>query len=190
MEWLKNQISLARSGEKSARKKLVFTFSLALIAIVLLVSGQVQTPQVTVSKKGGVATPSGTLLYVHIAGGVKNPGVYPIHPGMRLFEVVALAGGFLPNADQASINLARIVADGELILVTKAGNINQNDASIHMNKATAAEFDTLPGIGPTLAGRIVNWRDTNGGFKSINDLRKVGGIGVKLFASIKDLVSL
>jgi competence protein ComEA len=109
---------------------------------------------------------------------------------MRLFEVIALAGGFTAKADRESVNLARTVTDGEQIIVTGSGDRPVSDGLIHLNTAESADFDKLPGIGPTLSARIVDWRKANGGFKTVEDLRRVGGIGDKLFAGIKSLVTL
>ena len=190
MEWLKNHWVQAKSGDKSARRKLLIIAVGAVITIALLVSGQTATKPIKVTthhSNSAVEVKSG---FVHLTGAVKNPGVYPISIGMRLFEVVALAGGFTSKADRESVNLARTLTDGEQIIVSGSGETAVNDGLIHINKATAADFDKLPGIGPTLSARIVDWREANGGFKSVDDLRRVSGIGDKLFAGIKTLVTI
>jgi competence protein ComEA len=116
--------------------------------------------------------------------------VYPVDSTTRLFEVVSAAGGFTKKADQSSVNLARLVQDGEQIMVLAKGGSNPDQTSqlMSLNAATSDELETLPGVGPTLAGRIVDWRVANGGFKSVEDLLKVGGIGDKLFAGIRSMV--
>lgn len=190
VEWLKNHWVQAKSGDKSARRKLLIIAVGAVITIALLVSGQTATKPIKVTthhSNSAVEVKSG---FVHLTGAVKNPGVYPISIGMRLFEVVALAGGFTSKADRESVNLARTLTDGEQIIVSGSGETAVNDGLIHINKATAADFDKLPGIGPTLSARIVDWREANGGFKSVDDLRRVSGIGDKLFAGIKTLVTI
>ena len=190
MEWLKNHWVQAKAGDRSARRKLLVIAVGVVVTIALLVSGQTATRPIKVSThhaNSAVEVKSG---YVHLTGAVKNPGVYPISIGMRLFEVVALAGGFTSKADRESVNLARTVTDGEQIIVSGTGETAANDGLIHLNKATAADFDKLPGIGPTLSARIVDWREANGGFKSVDDLRRVSGIGDKLFAGIKTLVTI
>jgi competence protein ComEA len=130
---------------------------------------------------------------VHIVGAVSHPGVYGVDAGSRLYEVVASAGGFTKKADQTSVNLARQVTDGEQIRVSARGE-NESSSSpqtlLSLNGSSVATLETLPGVGPKLAARIVDWRKANAGFKTVADLRKVGGIGDKLFAQLKDLVSI
>ncbi len=191
MEWLKNHWVQARAGDKTARRKLLFVAAGVVVTVALLVSGQTSSQPIKVAtKKNGSTVTEMKSGYVHITGAVKSPGVYPISIGMRLFEVVALAGGFKTKADRESVNLARTVTDGEQIIVMGVGAGAVSDGLIHLNSAPATEFDKLPGIGPTLSARIIDWREANGGFKSVEDLRRVGGIGDKLFAGIKPLVTL
>lgn len=131
-------------------------------------------------------------IFVHIAGNVKNPGIYQLDSGARVFDVVLLAGGFTKKANQSSVNLARAVTDGEQILIG-SGNPSQQAASqsfISLNQSSSSTLEDLPGVGPALAGRIVDWREANGGFKTKEDLLNVAGIGEKLFSSIKELVTL
>lgn len=131
-------------------------------------------------------------IFVHIAGNVKNPGIYQLDSGARVFDVVLLAGGFTKKANQSSVNLARAVTDGEQILIG-SGNASQQAASqsfISLNQSSSSTLEDLPGVGPALAGRIVDWREANGGFKTKEDLLNVAGIGEKLFSSIKELVTL
>lgn len=191
VEWLKNQWVQAKSGDKSARRKLLILAVAASVTVALLISGQTASEPIRVkANKTAIAETTVKGGFVHISGCIKSPGVYPMSPGMRLFELVALAGGFTPKADRDSVNLARTLTDGEQIIVSGAGGSPINDGLIHLNKATAADLDKLPGIGPTLSARIIDWRNANGSFKSVEDLRRVGGIGDKLFSGIKSLVIL
>ena len=116
-------------------------------------------------------------------------------------DVIFAAGGFGKEADQSSINLAREVTDGEQVVVYKVGaapqllgspgsNSSVSASQISLNRATQAELETLPGVGPALAGRMIDWRTANGGFKKKEDLLNVSGIGDKLFAGIKNQVIL
>jgi competence protein ComEA len=190
VEWLKTQLALAKSGERSARKKLIVTAVLLVTVLVLIFTGQSSSEPVVVAAKTSKDVASVGSGYIHISGAVVHPGVYAIDSGARLFEIIALAGGFTKSADQSSVNLARVVVDGEQVLIASDGEQAVSDSLIHINRATAAELDVLPGIGPTLSQRIVDWREANGSFKSIEDLRSVAGIGDRLFAGIRNLVVL
>lgn len=190
MEWLKNQLLQARAGDKVARRKLLVVAVGIVVAIALLVSGQTSSEPIKVKPHKSTSTTEVKSGYIHLSGSVVHPGVYPITIGTRLYEVIAMAGGFTAKADRDSVNMARTVTDGEQVLVAGVGSESVNDGLLHLNKATAADLDKLPGIGPTLSARIIDWRNANGGFKRIEDLRRVGGIGDKLFAGIKALVVL
>lgn len=136
-------------------------------------------------------------LYVHVTGAVVAPGLYALDAGSRVADAVAAAGGFGHDADRGSVNLARPAADGEQIVVPVIGAAPPPgvapggagaDPVIDLNTADAEQLDTLPGIGPALAARILAWREENGRFTSVDDLRAVSGIGDKLLAGLRDLV--
>ncbi len=139
-------------------------------------------------------------IYVALAGAVRHPGVYSLKSGARVFDAVFAAGGLTAKADQTSVNLARVVTDGEQIVVAKIGvgssgefgsSVTSSAGSlISLNQASETELEALPGVGPALAGRMVDWRTANGGFKSKQDLLNVTGIGDKLYAAISKLVTL
>jgi competence protein ComEA len=189
VEWVRNQLALAKSGDSVARRKLLATAVGFVVVVVLLISGQTQSEPVQAVKKSSASGISQPSAFVHLAGQVRKPGVYAITAGMRLFEVLALAGGFTKSADRESVNLARVVVDGEQVFIGGTGDQKPNDGLVHLNQATATELDSLPGIGPTLASRIIDWRETNGSFQNVGDLRKVAGIGDKLFRGVKGLVA-
>jgi len=158
----------------------------------------------TVARSGATTARavSGATVTVHVAGAVKTPGVIALPAGARVIDAVEGAGGGLPDADLDRLNLAAKVVDGQRILVTKIGQpAPMTDAAasgstadpgssvvIDLNNATSAQLETLPGIGPTLAGAIIAERDRRGGFRSINELREVRGIGEKRFAELRDHV--
>jgi competence protein ComEA len=137
-------------------------------------------------------------LYIHIVGQVRYPGIYSLEVGSRLIDAIVASGGFLPKADQSSVNLARPLSDGEQIFVLAVGqsvsDVSGRSASgtglISVNRASQAELESLPGVGPALAGRIIDWRSANGGFKKLDDLKNVGGIGDKLFSGFVKEITL
>ncbi|HCF49838.1 MAG TPA: competence protein ComEA [Syntrophomonas sp.] len=140
-------------------------------------------------------------IQVYVGGAVASAGVYRLLEGDRVHQALSLAGP-LPNADLRYLGMARELIDGESILVPEmqAGEAVQGEAGpalpagknkININRATTAELDAgLEGIGPGLAQQIVDYRNTNGPFKKIEDIRKVGGIGEKRFEAIKDSISV
>lgn len=137
---------------------------------------------------------------VHVVGEVRHPGVYDLQSGSRAIDAIDAAGGLLGAADQSAVNLARVVADGEQIAVPRqgergaageAGNTSAGVRSgkIDLNAATEAELDTLPGVGPATAAKIVSDRKENGPFRTVEDLLRVPGIGPSKFDALKDLVT-
>ena len=136
-------------------------------------------------------------LYVHVSGAVVAPGLYVLGESARVVDAIAAAGGFAPDADEAAVNLARPVGDGEQIVVPVVGaapapttGAAAGDGRVNLNTADAAALDTLPRIGPAMAERIIEWRDANGRFTSVEDLLAVPGIGDKMLESLRDLVTV
>ena len=133
-------------------------------------------------------------LMVDVAGAVINPGVYSLPLNARVFEAIKAAGGLKKGADTSDINQARILRDGEQIYIypttTSAGGISQpavrKNGPIMINRATVKDFESLHGIGPVLANRIVSYRKINGPFAAVEDLLKVPGIGQSKFAQFKE----
>ncbi|TDE00797.1 ComEA family DNA-binding protein [Jiangella asiatica] len=160
---------------------------------------------------GDASTPAGTTsdgpIVVHVAGLVTSPGVVELPAGARVVDAIEAAGGAAAEADLTPLNLARVLTDGEQVVVTaqpppgqpvapppaQPGTTDPNGqpaGPIDLNTATAAELDTLPGIGPTLAGRILAWREQNGRFTTVDELREVSGIGEQRFAELEPLVTV
>jgi competence protein ComEA len=113
--------------------------------------------------------------------------------GSRVADAIAAAGGALRPGDIATIDLAAKVADGQLVLVGVPGAATGGEASaagpVDINTATVDQLDALPGVGPVLAQRIVDYREAHGGFRSVDDLQQVPGIGARKFADLKNLVT-
>jgi competence protein ComEA len=132
-------------------------------------------------------------IFIDVTGAVNKPGVYTMPANSRVIDAIKAAGDSAPGADLSTINLARVLSDGEQIYVdatilNSAGvrvSKTTHSAFININRATAGQLDSLDGIGPVIAKRIVEYRKVNGPFISIEDLQKVSGIGVAKFAQIK-----
>ena len=142
--------------------------------------------------------------WVHVVGSVTEPGLYLVPVGSRVIDAIMSAGGLLETADQCGINLARPLSDGEQLIVpskpegevtsgcqtvTSGGSSGGASGPISLSRADLATLDSLPGIGPTLAQRIIDWRTANGGFTSVDQLADVSGIGDKLFSQLQSLVT-
>lgn len=133
-----------------------------------------------------------TLLTIQLSGGVGKPGIYSLPAGSRVIDAIMAAGGLLDGVADCGVNLAREIRDGEQIVLGNSCDSGSEGTStlISLNSATAAELDALPGIGPTLAERIVSWRESHGGFSTVEQLNEVPGIGDKLFSGLAELVTL
>jgi len=137
-------------------------------------------------------------IFVDVTGAVNKPGVYTLTGKSRVIDAIKAAGDSAPGADLSTINLARVLNDGEQIYVdslvmNSAGQrVSKKTPSgpININRATARELDALDGIGPVIAARIVEYRKVNGSFLSVDDLQKVSGIGAAKFAQIKSKVRI
>ena len=140
---------------------------------------------------------------IDIAGEVIKPGVYDLKNGDRIIDALVMAGGLGANADrewvEKNLNQAEKLVDGQKIYIPKTGEEIKTDNKIlgtseskiiRLNTATIEDLDKLTGIGPAIAQRIIDYRTKNGGFKDINELKLVSGIGDKLFEKIKDDVAL
>ena len=134
---------------------------------------------------------SSNVYSVSISGEVVNPGTYSIAKDSTLGQLISLAGGLKESADITCFNSAAILENGKTYYISFM-NLDENNVSkkISLNTANQATLDTLPGIGSVFSKRIIEYRIANGGFKTIEDLKKVQGIGESLFESLKDLICL
>jgi competence protein ComEA len=143
---------------------------------------------------------AGGVVVVDVVGKVRRPGVYRLALGSRVDDVLRAAGGALPGVGLDSLNLARKVADGEQIAVgvpaapaagpAPSGPVGGSSGPVDLNTASPEQLDALPGVGPVLAQRIVDWRTAHGRFDSIDQLREVSGIGPSKFDDIRSLVTV
>jgi competence protein ComEA len=153
------------------------------------------TPAPTVS-------PAPSTVLVHVAGRVRRPGVYELGEGDRVIDAIQAAGGPRRGADLGGLNLAALLVDAQQIVVPKRGaaeppvgtapaaDSGSAGQLINVNAATAAELETLPGIGPVLSEAIVAYREEHGPFTSVDQLEDVSGIGPVTLEEIRDLVTV
>lgn len=158
-------------------------------------------------KKEDNSKVNNTEVTVYISGAVKNSGVVTMTSEDRLSDAIKVVGGVVEGADMNMINLAEKLVDGKHYIIPKVGeqiptdiNANQTQSSsnrtntssqgsnslVNINTATIEELDTLPGVGEATANKIINYREENGGFKNIEDIKNVKGIGDKKFEDLKD----
>lgn len=144
------------------------------------------------------------MIMVHIVGQVKNPGVINIIEGSRLIEAIEELGGATEDADLDYVNLAQKLRDEEKIYIPKKGEINKeniianvnnstqikNDDIININTASLEQLKTLSGIGDVIAGNIIEYRESNGGFKSKDEIKEVNRIGDKIYNDIKEKIEI
>jgi competence protein ComEA len=138
---------------------------------------------------------------VHVVGAVRRPGLYRLSQGARVADAVARAGGATRKADVSLVNLAALVSDGEQIAVPPrgaavagvagagAGATGVAAGPVHLNSATIEQLDTLPGVGPVTAQKIVDYRQKHGAFTSVDELDAVPGIGPARLDELRDLVA-
>lgn len=173
-------------------------------------SGPAATPASSSEASGRsrpAASSSGDVV-VHVAGKVKRPGIVVLPAGSRVADALDRAGGARRGVDTSSLNLARVLVDGEQVLVGEkpaagvpgvpaaAGSVTapapaaSGKALVNVNTAAQAELETLPGVGPVMANAIIEWRTTHGGFASVGDLLEVKGIGDATLSRLTPLVTL
>jgi competence protein ComEA len=137
-------------------------------------------------------------IYVDIKGEVKNPGVYKLEKGSRVFQLVNSAGGYKESADKNALNLSKVLRDEEVVYIP---NVNEqfpiyeeysesSTLKININNAPKELLDTLPGIGPSTAQAIVDYIEENSYFDAIEDIMNVSGIGESTFDKIKNLITV
>lgn len=145
-------------------------------------------------------------IIIHVAGAVYNSGIKKLSENSRIADAIEAAGGLTSDANINNINLAQKIADGQKIYIpsinddeiteqiiiqdTQENNSLFNSAIININTATQTELETLPGIGPSMASKIIEYRKENGSFKDIEDLKNVSGIGESKYAQVKNKITI
>ena len=183
------------------RRALVFISLLGIGLALFLFSatrGSAEAQEAPIPKLS--ISPVAKNILVHVAGKVKKPDVYPLLHGSRVADAIKAAGGAKQGVDLSDINLARILVDGEQIYVgyqpkvisssKRSSSKKSYSGIVDINRGTKAEFDSLTGIGPVIAARIISYRNQNGPFMNIEDLLMVSGIGVKTLSRIKPRLTL
>ena len=178
-------------------RRLVASGAAVVVAAVVigLVIARPPTPGATSTAAIATVVPASVTLTVHVSGSVVQPGLVTVGEGARVADAIAAAGGATPDADLGGINLAEAIADGARLHVPRIGDSavdsprgTDAEGLISINRATVAELQELPGVGPVLAQRIVDRRESSGGFNVIEDLLDVPGIGERILAGMRDLI--
>ena len=148
-----------------------------------------------------------TYIKIHITGQVKNSGIFELEYGSRISDAIEKAGGLTEFANLEDVNLAYTLEDGQKLYIPSSEekeveyitenngenivqetNVSSSNKVINVNKADSSQLETIPGIGPSMAEKIVNYREENGNFQTVEDLKNVSGIGEKKFESMREYV--
>jgi competence protein ComEA len=186
-------------------------YALAIVAIALIGARYLKQQSGSAPEAGGarhaapirVERPSASA-FVHVTGAVRHPGVYRLPGWARLDLAVRKAGGAAPGADLEGVNLAAKVADGQQVVVPRkgaaaaaGGALGGGEAGtgaaappVSLNTGTPEQLDTLDGVGPATVQKILEFRSQHGGFRSVDDLKQISGIGPKRFQALKDKVRM
>jgi competence protein ComEA len=202
MEQLRNAFESLRNwwfdlhySQTQKRALLIIGSLLLLLSVFIVARGNSQPNEAMQVVPITIAEPE---IFVDVTGAVNKPGVYTLTGKSRVIDAIKAAGDSAPGADLSTINLARVLNDGEQIYVDST-IVNRDgvrvskavrSGPININRATARQLDALDGVGPVIAQRIVEYRKINGSFLSIDDLQKVSGIGAAKFAQIKAKVRI
>jgi len=177
---------------------IIAALGIAVVAGMLAPRGASSVVDSTPAPSTGEVDIAALTVVVHVLGAVREPGLYTLPEGSRVIDAVAAAGGFADGADRGGVNLARVIVDAEQIRIptpeeAAAGAASAGtttDGLVRLNSADQATLETLPRVGPAMAARIIALREERGGFRSIEELRDVSGIGDKTFEALKPLVTL
>ena len=183
---------MVRASQNLAMTAIGAALIVVVVGVVWFGTGAESTPidpSVPTTHPEGASSPA---LAVHVSGAVLAPGLVTVGDGARVADVLLAAGGALPDADLAAVNLAKPVRDGDLIVVPAVGSSHLGipaEGGIDLNRATAEQLRELPGVGPVLAERIVAHREEFGDFTEVEDLLDVPGIGEAKLALLRSGVA-
>lgn len=193
-------------------KKVIFLSIIVIIIVIYLIYNNLKNDSNEIIEENIYVEPTNEVkeknkIVLHITGEVNKPGIIEIDEGSRLADAIEAAGGLTPNANINKINLAYVVQDGQKInipdvntvdtsnyitenigenIIMEDSKTNTNTNLVNINTATQTELESLTGIGPSTALKIIKYREENGKFKTIEDIKNVSGIGDSKFESIKD----
>lgn len=181
---------------KGGKIKIVIIICFVVISGTMYSCSNNTDNDIIIKKDENITTGESRKICIHISGFVLRPGVYNVDEGTRVHQVIALAGGFLDEADRDFLNLAMEVTDGMKIQVYSVDEVlelnNHQDKKniININFATKEELMNLPGIGEAKAKSIIEYRESNGLFKEIDEIKNISGIKENAFDKIKDLITI
>jgi competence protein ComEA len=190
-----------------SRRELVLLVALGLVALggagLWYVRSLPSPVAVRTAPRSPESSPTPAVLFVHVAGWVRSPGVYELREGDRVIDAIERAGGPRRGAETSVLNLAALLTDGQQVLVPgpaappgtgtvpgSAGGSTPTSTVVNVNSASAEELETLPGIGEVLAQAIISHREEHGPFAAVDDLEEVSGIGPVTLEEIRDLVTV
>lgn len=211
IESIKGDIALYCKNNKAQCAKAATLFVLITVAVCLFFAGGEEEADLAIGDAGQseaivseseAGTAVSETIYVDVGGSVNMPGVVLLPYGSRVFEAISSAGGVKGGGDTSALNLAAVLSDGDKIYVPNAADANGNDTGsggsffvtgtaqmstgkVNLNRATAAQLQTLSGIGPATAAKIIAYRTEVGPFKTIKELMNVSGIGEKTFQKLE-----
>jgi competence protein ComEA len=190
------------------RRVIVAIVALAAVGLIggygVAMRAKPKASKISLSSSPAPSGARGRQVYVHVGGAVRNPGLYQLPDGSRVFDAVQAAGGATEHADLDALNLASKVKDGDKVLVPSRAEPGADPPPggspggagvsagglVNLNSATIEQLDSLPGIGPSTAQKIIAYRTEHGGFRTIDELMEVPGIGPAKFAELKDQVTV
>ncbi len=176
-------------------------FSIGIVILLVIISFTTKstpTPQTFTYSDKEISVNEVEYIYVDLKGYVQNPGVYKLEKGSRVFQVINMAGGYIDDADKEAVNLSKKIYDQEVIYIPSINEeyplitevIEDTTNIININLASLSQLESLPGIGPSTAQAIIDYRNEIGEFEQIEDIMNVSGIGESTYSKIEEYISI